>query len=272
VFLALSLVVDGSIGFVLRDTTRTRPLRPILSSVEIVGGVLVCLLLRPHLALVLIPSLIVALVVGIIVMPVGRRLMSAVALALGLMVLPVMTTISAERVTRGKPLTVDALVQRSGEEVAWQRDPSRGSTSGVQPYSTPQQFVLRLPFTLVTLFARPFPWEARGVVSWVAITDSLLVLSLSIWIIRHIRAMAAMPMVRRPTGWYFITLTVALVLMLVGFTGNLAEMVRQRTQLIPALLLLAVFLAGGTPRPRSTTNAKSGVRRSQSRAASRPLP
>jgi len=255
VFLALSLVIDGSIGFVLRDTTGTRPLRPILSSAEIAGGVLLCLLLRPHLGLVLIPSLIVALVVGITVLPGGRRIMSAAALALGLMVLPVLTTISAEKVTRGKPLTVEALVRRSGEEVAWERDPGRGSTSGVQSYSTPGQFVFMLPVTLVTLFARPFVWEARGVVSWVAIIDSLLVLSLAIWIVRHIRALGGMPIVRRPTGWYFITLAVALVLMLVGFTGNLAEMVRQRTQMIPALLLLAAFLACGIPRPRRVNKA-----------------
>ena len=255
VFLALSLVICGSIGFVLRDTTGTRPLRPILSSAQIVGGVLLCLLMRPHLVLVLIPSLIVALAVGIVVMPGGRRLMSAAALALGVTVLPALTTISAEKVTRGKPLTVDALVRRSGEEVAWDRDPSLGSTSGVQPYFTPQQFVVRLPVTLITLFARPFPWEARGLVSWVAILDSLLVVSVAVWIVRHIRAVAVVPRYRRPTGWYFITLTVALVLMLVGFTGNLAEMVRQRTQMIPALILLAVFLGEGTPRPRRVSKA-----------------
>jgi hypothetical protein len=211
-------------------------------------GALLVLLVRPHLALMSILALGVAMGIG----ATGRvgvssgRGRAARFIALGLLV--VLALYGATRLTEqfeeyaddGAQAALDGTLERSS---------IGGSAFDPVAVTAPHE----VPAAVVSVFFRPFPWEAGNVASLMAASESLLLLGLVAISWRRIASFPSLSL-RRPFLLYCLSYV---VLFAVGFSfiGNFGILARQRSLALPILL---VFLALPVRRSARSTPARSG--------------
>jgi hypothetical protein len=194
-------------------------------------------LVRPHMAVLLTIGAFGALVVRR--SPERAKTMGPVLKILGVAVMAGLVALFALRAQEF--FKVDELSENSVNSVlATTVDrSSQGGSSYAAPGGTLS--AAKLPFSLVTVLFRPFPYEAHNVQAFVASLETLFLLGLLFlrfrWLAHAVRRARAQPLIAF-AGVYTVAFCLAF-----SSVGNFGILSRQRVQVLPAfLLLLAVPL------------------------------
>lgn len=218
--LALGLTANGA----ARLLTRTRGGVPVLAA-----GLVATALVRPHITLIAF----VGLALGYLVRQgtrssghPGRRLIGLVAVAtVGLVV-----TLQAESFLGVEDLSPSSV----GSVLDQTEDQTTGGNSGFVAPAV--ESPLDVPFAVVSVLYRPFPWEAHNVQALAASAEGSLLAVLTLLALPRIRLL---PRLAR-THPYALFAAVFAVLFIVAFStlGNFGIIVRQRVQLYPFAAVL----------------------------------
>lgn len=228
----LGVIVYGG-GLLLAPRPQLR------GAVFFAGGSLLVLLVRPHVATMSIGALVLAMVVGVLAgfrseggrAVAGTRRGRAVRLA-ALVLLVVLAVGASTRLgevfgEEGEDAT--ALSALEGTASQSSRGGSEFAPVGV---SGPSE----VPSGIVSVYFRPFPWEAANMNSLIAAGESLLLFGL---FVANWRRVAALPKLalRRP---YLVFCSAYIVVFAIGFSyiANFGILARQRVQALPILLVL----------------------------------
>lgn len=237
------------------------PRPKVRGGVFFVVGILLVLLIRPHVALMSIGGLGLALVVGLIG---GFNTSSARTSRSG-------SDVDGGPSTRGRMLRLVGLVAvvvlavvgstRLGETL---KDSQDGSAGGLEQALTqtarggsefhavaiagPTQF----PAGFVTVLARPLPWEARNLNSMIAAAEGLVIIGLFAASWRRVLSLPRLA-AKRPFLVFCATYVVLFVIAF-SYISNFGILARQRVQVFPIVL---VFLA----LPKSTARLLPSSRR-----------
>ncbi len=196
---------------------------------------------RPHVALILVASLAMGLLfMG--TLGAGRaegRTRRRVLQLTALVCLAVGATFVAANAEQY--FGVDSLTAGSVETILddTQTSTSTGTVIGVRPVRTP----VDVPVATVTVLFRPFPWEAPNALGLISSLESLALLVLLGSRLRprqFLRAVRGSPLV--------VFATTYVVLFIIAFSNieNAGILARQRTQMIPLLLIFAALPKPGT--------------------------
>jgi hypothetical protein len=123
--------------------------------------------------------------------------------------------------------SLNSLLDRARAQSTWGNSEFQGE---------PVQSVQDVPFAVVTVLFRPFPWEAHSALALLATLEGMLILAL-LW--RRRRGLLASILAARTRG-YFLVAVSYILLFCVAFStmGNFGLLVRQRIQVLPFLLIL----------------------------------
>lgn len=205
------------------------------------AGLVATSLIRPHLTVLLLSSLFVALLL--------RRGSGTPTSFLGKTVgLALVAAASVLAITQ----TADVLgiEDLTAEEVTGEIDWASGQTDtgGSAFVPVPLSSPLGLPAAIITLLFRPFPWEASsGLVALQSLEGiALLLLAIVGW-----RRLAQVPRLLRRNAWvvFAAVYVLAFILAFAGF-ANFGIVARQRSLMIPFFLALLAL-----PDPRRPYNA-----------------
>lgn len=185
---------------------------------------------RPHMALILLAGTIPAMLVRAPTRG-GRRRQLGRVVMLGILSLLMVVVVA----------NVDAFFGDSGEGNFYERgtkqaeNQSNAGGSNFEP--KPVRSPLDLPASTVNVVLRPLPWQANGTTALIASAEGLVLIGLLLW---KWRLLVEVPKVvfTRPA----VTFAAAYVfLFIVAFSnvGNAGILARQRTQMLPFLLLVA---------------------------------
>jgi hypothetical protein len=112
---------------------------------------------------------------------------------------------------------------------------------------TPGAVLSSLPLGMVTFLFRPFLWEAHNILAMATALDSLFLLLLVVWRVRHLAAA-----VRSAFSEAFMLYVVIAFLgttAILSFEWNLGTMARHRTMVLPYLMMLLAFVPDRKPEP-----------------------
>lgn len=205
-----------------------------------VAGSLAVLLVRPHVAVMSIAGLLLAFVIAVLVGtrgepgqgPTDRPGRGRWVRVVGLVVLVALAGVGSSRL--GEFFGDD---DEGGGTQAVLDDAARQSAGGESEFtpvgvSGPSQ----VPAGFVSVYFRPFPWEANNVNALLAAAESLLLLGLFVvgW-----RRSVSFPKLARQRP-YLVFASVYMLLFAIGFSyiANFGILARQRVQALPFLLVL----------------------------------
>ena len=194
------------------------------------------LLVRPHLALIFLPATVFALILRRA--PPGRR--RPLARVVGIMVMVV-----ASLVVVGKVQSYFGIKNLDVQSVTQELNTTRTSTAeGNSAFNPPNaQSPLGYPEAAVTVLFRPFPFEAKSATVLVASGEGLLLLGLAVASWRRLRRLPHF-LVRNPYVMFCFVYCALFILAFANF-ANFGILARERTQMLPmVLVLLALPLAG----------------------------
>ncbi len=237
----------GLIGLISYGAGLLLAPKPRLSGIVFfAAGLALSILIRPHIALMGIGGLGAALVIGAIG---SRGGMTSGERAIRIVGLVVVVGLAGGASTAAAGL----FQQQAGSEGKLDASTTSNALSSVAKQTsiggsafTPVQASnpLLVPLAVVSVLIRPFPWEAKSVNSLVAASEGLLLALLIVLGRKRIRSIFRLGF-RRPfivfSGVFTIVFVVAF-----SFVGNFGILARQRTIMIPSVL---VFLAGTQPTP-----------------------
>jgi hypothetical protein len=233
----LGIIVYGG-GLLLAPRPKLR------GALFFVGGTLLVMLIRPHVAIMSLAALGLAVAVGVLA---GTRTPAATVAgaepaepvkggrgrAVRLMALAVLVVLAGVVSTRvGEVFNDDG---EGGSQAALEKAQTLSSTGGSQfdPISItgPSQV---LP-GLASVYLRPFPWEARSMSTLIAAAESLVLAGLLVLGWRRLLSFPRMAL-RRP---FLVFCAAYVVLFGIGFSyfANFGILTRQRVQALPILLV-----------------------------------
>lgn len=217
-------------------------------------GMVALAYIRPHIAYMSVGALVVATAVGVIGgfrtdgakgSSTRGRIIRIVALVVLLGAASVASTLVGARFggdDGGTGVAQSALVTTRAQTS------QGGSEFDPVAISTPAQ----LPFGIISVLYRPFPWEAGSVNALIAATEGLVLLGLTVASWRRLVVFPVLAL-RRP---YLVFVAAYVLVFAVGFSyiANFGILARQRTQMLPmVLVLLAVPMSlprrDAKPRP-----------------------
>ena len=212
------------------------------------AGVGLVMLVRPHIALMSIGALILATAVGAVakgdrVGGMGRAVRLAALIGLLLAVGVVSTAVGGMFDGSSDSNSVALSSDGTSNNAASQLDETLARTSiGNSEFAAPAvTSPQKLPWAVVSVLLRPFPWEASSINSLIAASEGILLgyLFVSSW-----RRLARFPTLaaRRP---YLVFLMAFVLVFSVAFSfvGNFGILARQRTQMLPAAVALLALPA-----------------------------
>jgi hypothetical protein len=214
-------------------------------------------LIRPHVAMLLVLAFGVAFLVGRRgeAAP-GTLTPGSVAKVAGLLLLLVLGSYLASR-------TQDFLELEdfSTESIQTGQEDVRAQTEeGASEFDAPDPFSpIGYPVALVTVIARPFPFEASGSEQILTAGEGLVILGLLLGSWRRYRSL---PRLLRSRPYVTFALTFVLVFVAAfGVISNFGILARQRTQVLPFVFVLLSLPAAGTtaeaqPRPKGLTTRR----------------
>jgi hypothetical protein len=217
-------------------------------------GVTGCAVIRPHVALMIVVALALALVIS----RSGSATGNAWRKGLAVLAIGVVLVVAGNYATRwfGLDLTSGTEVIAGAENVIAEverRTTSGGSSVDGGSVSNPLEF----PAGALKVLFRPLPYEAHNTQALVSSLESTLILLLVLWRIG--------PMVR--SSWrirrdpYLLFAALFTLGFIVAFSSfnNLGNMARQRSQVMPFFIALVVGLGWGVAgsRPGSGTRART---------------
>lgn len=204
--------------------------------VMFVAGVLGLVFVRPHMAAIAVAALGLGSLVGSLGRigkgaPLKSTLVRAAALAV-LVVVAIAVFSQTSKFFGGS--------EGDTGGVGGVLDSTKDQTSiGGSKFAAPAvNSPLDLPWATITVLFRPFPWEARNPNSFISSMEGLFLFVIVVAGWRRFVAGAKLAL-RRPYLVFVATFTVVFI-MAFSYVGNFGILARQRTQLLPLLL---VFLA-----------------------------
>lgn len=224
--------------------------------VYFVLGTVLILLIRPHVALMSIGGLGLALAVGLLAGfrgdGAGGSGRGRAFRLVGLVAVIVLAGVGSTRL--GETFKENADGSTAGLEQATSQTSRGGSEFTPSAVTGPT----KLPGGLVTVFFRPFPWEARNLNSLIAGGESLILMVLFALSWRRLMSLPRLAL-RRP---FLIFCAVYVLLFAIAFSylANFGILARQRVQVVPVLLVfLALPKAAGKmfPTSRATEDESS---------------
>lgn len=219
-------------------------------SLALATGAVLTLLVRPHMALLLL----CAAAVGFAARRSVRSPIGPAVKVVGLAALVVGTLLVSGRVADF--VGVESLSPSSVSEVldetekntlADQQGDETTDTFGSSVEGSGSRGPLQYPRHVVTVLFRPFPYEARNVPAVVASAEGVLLLAI---VVRARRRLAAVPRLLRRHPYVLMSLAyVVVAILLFSSFRNLGLLARQRVQLLPALFVLLSLPTAAAPRP-----------------------
>ena len=195
-------------------------------------GVLAVALVRPHVALIAMTALIVAVIVG----APGRGTMSAFARVVLIAALVVGGSVASDAVEALSD--IDGL-NPTGLEAALDFVNNRSSQGGSHFEAARVDGIAEYPWGFVTVLFRPFPHEASSAAMLLTSIEALVLAGLVVGAIP--RLMAAGRSIRNePYIAYAVSFTVVFVY-LFSALGNFGILARQRAMTIPLVLLVVAL-------------------------------
>jgi hypothetical protein len=215
---------------------------------------------RPHIALMSVGALGVAMVVGVLSGSVGQdgaRLPSGRGRAIRLVALVAVllaASFASTRVTDrfSDPDAAGGTSTQSTLAATTAQTQQGGSEFEPIAIMSPTQLPLGIPSVLF----RPFPWEAGSVNALIAAVEGLLLLGLFALSWRRIASFPRLAM-RRP---FLVFASAYVVVFAIGFSfiANFGILARQRTQMLPMVLMLLALPAIDSLRGASSRDADPG--------------
>jgi hypothetical protein len=208
------------------------------------GGML---LVRPHLALIFLPAAFLSLLVRRAV-PGQRRPLTRV---IGVLVILV-----ASLVVVGKVQSYFGIKNLDVQTVTKELNTTRTQTAqGNSAFTPPDaQTPLGYPEAAVTVLFRPFPWEARSSTVLVSSSEGLLLLGLAVVSRRRLRRLPHF-LVRNPYVMFSFVYCALFILAFANFS-NFGILARERTQMLPMVLVLLALPLAGVPRDAQKAGVK----------------
>jgi hypothetical protein len=215
-----------------------------MGAVYFAAGLGLVLLVRPHIAAMSLAALILAMAVGALsrserLSAANRILRLAVLVGLLAAVSVVSTTLSSSfdegTDTNSVALSQSANPQGSTEsqlEKTLQQTSIGKSEFTAPAVSTP----LDLPWAVVSTLLRPFPWEARNLNSLIAAGEGALLGTLFLLSWKRLRGFPRLAL-KRPY-LVFVSAYVLVFAIAFSYVGNFGILTRQRTQMLPAAIVL----------------------------------
>jgi hypothetical protein len=196
-------------------------------------------LVRPHIA----GMLALALAASFLLRPASPRLRQLAPVVKGLS-LAVLVTLAVVLIAKTQHFLASSGIDPStGVSGVLQQIAQRTSEGHSQFAASASASPLHLPFALVTVLFRPMVFEARNLQSIAAALEGTFLLVLTI--LRLPRILSA---IRRSRQMPYVALTaifICIFVMAFSGVGNFGLLVRERTQVLPFLLVLLAI-----PRPR----------------------
>ena len=218
------------------------------------AGVAGLMAIRPHMGLIAI----VALVVGATAGSIGgiRKKGASKSAIVRLAALVVLVGLGSVGVSQfGKLFGSDDGAEGTSITSALDKTKAMTGTGGSEYQPVAVSSPLDLPAAVVTVLIRPFPWEARNVNGLIAASEGVLFVGLAIAGRRRLLAWVQ----ELPKNPYLVFCAVyALVfIVLFSYIGNFGILARQRTQMLP-LVLVALAMH---PKPKVSRRQKLRERR-----------
>lgn len=202
-----------------------------------IAGSLLVMLIRPHVAMMAIGALVLAFTVGTLggFHGVGLEASSKRGRVLRLSALVAVLVLSAVASTR-LASTFNEYDEEGGALASLEGTASQTSRGGSEFAPVTITGPSRLPAGLVTVFFRPFPWEAGNLNGLVAGAEGLLLLAMLAVSWRRLMSLPRLAL-RRP---FIVFALVYVLLFTVGFSfiANFGILARQRVQALPILLIV----------------------------------
>ncbi len=202
-------------------------------------------LIRPHITVLLVASLLVAQLFR----PAGDQAINVLSKAAGIAVLGVaaaiLTTQSADFLG-----IEDLTTQAVTDSIGWASGQTGMGGSAFTP--VPLTNPLGVPAAIATLLVRPFPWEARGVTMLAQSVEGLALIAL---FVKFRSRLVRVPrlLIKNPFVAFAAIYSLVFILAFSGFS-NFGIVARQRTLMLPLfLVLLALPLA-----PSAVTTVRRG--------------
>ena len=207
-------------------------------AVFFVVGTLLVTLVRPHVALMSLAGLVLAMMVGVLTSPAATERLGTRGRLLRIVALVVMLALASVVVSQlGSALQekgVDASASATLDKATKQS--AIGNSEFAPPAVTSPT---KLPFGLVSVFFRPFPWEARNMNSLIAAVEGLILAAVFALSWRRLLSFPKLA-ARRPYLVFSMAYVVAFVIGF-SFLANFGILARQRVQALPALLVLVAL-------------------------------
>ena len=235
IMLGLGLSVAGLRCLVDLGLAR-RGLCYVLLGIAVLGAI------RPHIALILFASAVIALVISLV----GSKYRNLPTRVFALSAL-IPITLFAIQQTR-------TLIGVSSDGSLWEAAQGRAESAtkqaGGSSFATSVvESPLDLPRALVTSLFRPFPWETQSPLQMVVSLEAVLLATMILW--------SLWSLLREPSrlAWNFtLAFCCTYIILFSGFlvsAGNFGIIARQRTQVIPFVVLLIAMVG---VRRRSASN------------------
>lgn len=218
------------------------------------AGTAALMLVRPHIAYMSVAALIGAVVVGVLAGG-GLKGGSFKGRAIRIVGLVVLLGLAAGASTRMAERFTDP-EEGSGTRTTLEGTREQTSTGGSEflPYaiSNPMQ----LPLGVASVVFRPLPWEARSVNALIAAAEGLLLLVVFALSWSRVRSFPRM-LLRRP---FLAFVGAYIVVFAVGFSylANFGILARQRTQMLPMVLVLVALPVASAVKGRSLGGSEDG--------------
>lgn len=199
-------------------------------------GVLLVLLVRPHVALMSIGALGLAMAVGTLggfgtVATGGAGRGRAIRLV-ALVALVVLAGSASTRLSQ----TLDETGKSGGTQEALDKALRQSSIGNAEFQPVAITGPTKVPGGVVSVLLRPFPWEARNLNSLIAASEGLILMGLAAMSWRRIASFPKLAL-RRP---FLVFCAGYILLFSIGFSfiGNFGILARQRVQVMPIVLIL----------------------------------
>ena len=200
------------------------------------AGLGAVLLIRPHVALMAVGSLVVATGVGVLGGFGGSGGRTVKGRAIRLTALVVLLLVAGVASTRASTMFAEDTGESAGAGSALEETLAQTSRGGSEFSPLTATSPVELPGAMLSVMFRPLPWEARSVTSLIAGAETVLLLGLLVASWRRVLSFPRLAL-RRP---YLVYAAGFVVAFSVGFSfvGNFGILARQRTQMIPMVLIL----------------------------------
>ena len=198
-----------------------------------VAGAAGLMAIRPHMSLISVVALALGSVVGSVTGIKQRGASKSAIVRLAALV--ALVGVGVVGVTQlGKFFAEDGATD-TGITAALEKTQSQTTQGGSEYASVAVSSPVDLPMAVVTVLIRPFPWEARNVNGLIAASEGLLLMGLAVAGRRRLVAWAK-ELPRNPYLIYCAAYSFVFII-LFSYIGNFGILARQRTQMMPLVLV-----------------------------------